>query len=153
MRVAGKRHIIALQGAIEYLHHECLTKHFYITHLTRCAVLFIKDTFHSDIQANSVHIHDTRHGQTTSRERGTIRVGSHKPSSPAPLSGGYRAMLNPSLYHDVAPYQQQHAKKHGNGKKLVTRSPYCNASRQVDRWWETSMALHGDGSQAMNIDT
>ena len=29
--IAGKWHVIALQEAIEYLQHECLTNHFYIT--------------------------------------------------------------------------------------------------------------------------
>ena len=44
--IAGKWHIIALQEAIEYLQHECLMNHFYITHFARCAVLFNKDIFH-----------------------------------------------------------------------------------------------------------
>ena len=37
--------------------------HFYITHFAGCAVLFNKDTFHSDIKVNSVYIHHTRSGQ------------------------------------------------------------------------------------------
>ena len=51
--IAGKWHIVALQEAIEYLQHECLMNHFYITHFAGCAVLFNKDTFHSDVRVNS----------------------------------------------------------------------------------------------------
>ena len=36
--VAGKWHIVALQEAIEYLQHECLVNHFYITHFAGCVV-------------------------------------------------------------------------------------------------------------------
>ena len=61
--IAGKGHIIALQEAIEYLQHECLMNHFYVTHFAGCAVLFHKDTFHSDVWVNSVDIHDNRTGQ------------------------------------------------------------------------------------------
>ena len=34
-----------------------------ITHIAGFAVLFNKDTFHSDVRVNSVYIHDTRTGQ------------------------------------------------------------------------------------------
>ena len=61
--IAGTWHIIALHEAIEYLQRDCLTNHFYITHFAGCAVLFNKDTFHSDVQVNSVCIHYTRSGQ------------------------------------------------------------------------------------------
>ena len=50
--ITGKWHIIALQGAMECLLHECLTSHV--------AVLFNKDTFHSDSKVTSVYLHDTR---------------------------------------------------------------------------------------------
>ena len=61
--MAGKRHITALQEAIEYLQHECLSNHFYISHHARCAVLFNKDTFHSDLRVYSVCIHDVKGGE------------------------------------------------------------------------------------------
>ena len=60
---AGKWHIIALQEALEYFELEYLTSHFYVTHYGGCAVLFNKDTFHSDIKVTSVYLHDTRGGQ------------------------------------------------------------------------------------------
>ena len=56
--IAGKSHIIALQEALEYLHHEFLTSHFHVTHYAGCAVLLNKDT--SDIKVSSVYLHDTR---------------------------------------------------------------------------------------------
>ena len=58
--IAGKWHIIALQEAIEYLQHECLTNHFFITHFAGCAVLFNKDTFHSDVQGQLAYVHDVK---------------------------------------------------------------------------------------------
>ena len=62
--IAGTWHTISsAMQAIEYLQHECLMNHFYITHFACCAVLFNKDTFHSDVRVNSVYIHDTRNGQ------------------------------------------------------------------------------------------
>ena len=56
-------HLIALQEAVEYLQHECLMNRSYITHFAGYAVLFNQDTFHSDVQVNSVDIHDTRPGE------------------------------------------------------------------------------------------
>ena len=61
--IAGKWYILARQEAIEYLHHECFTNHFHITHFAGCAVLFNKDSFHSDVRVDSVYIHDTTNGQ------------------------------------------------------------------------------------------
>ena len=49
--IAGKLHIIALQEAIEYLQHECLMNHFYITHFACCAVLFNRDSLHSRLHS------------------------------------------------------------------------------------------------------
>ena len=61
--IAVKWHVIALHEAIEYLQHDCLTSHFYVTHYAGGAVLFNKNTFHSDIKVTSVYFHDTRDGQ------------------------------------------------------------------------------------------
>ena len=36
--------------------------HLYTAHFAGCAVSVNKDTFHSDVRDNSVHIHDTRTG-------------------------------------------------------------------------------------------
>ena len=55
-------HANALQEAIDYLQHECLTNHFYITHVAGCAVMFNKDTFQSDITVKSIYLHDNRNG-------------------------------------------------------------------------------------------
>ena len=40
-----------------------LDGHFYVTHCGGCAVLFNKDTSHSNIKVTSVYLHDTRNGQ------------------------------------------------------------------------------------------
>ena len=61
--IAEKWHIIDLQEAIEYLEHEYLTSHFYMNQYGGSVLLFIKDTFHSDIKVTSVYLHDTRDGQ------------------------------------------------------------------------------------------
>ena len=61
--IGEKWHIIALQEAIEYFQHECLTSHFHLTRCARCAILFKKDTFHPGIKVSSIYLHDTRNGQ------------------------------------------------------------------------------------------
>ena len=58
--IAGKWNIIALQEAIGYLQHGRLTSHFFVIHFAVCAIMFNKDTFHSDIQVGSVYVHDVR---------------------------------------------------------------------------------------------
>ena len=58
--VAGKRHIITLQEAIEYLEHDFLTNRFHVTHYGGCAVLFNRDIFFSDIKVSSICLHDIR---------------------------------------------------------------------------------------------
>ena len=80
--IVGKLHIIALQEAIKYLQHEFSTSHFHVTHFAGCAVLFNKDTFHSNIKVTSVYLHDTRDGQQQ-----VVKEGQ---------SEGYRATANHS---------------------------------------------------------
>ena len=73
--IAGKRHIIALQEAIEYLEHDYLTSHFYVTHFAGCAVLFNKDTF-SLGQQSHFRLPPRYQRSAAGRERKTIRVGA-----------------------------------------------------------------------------
>ena len=61
-QIAGKWHIITLQEATEYVDHNAFMKRFHIIHYGGCAVLFNKDTFYSEIEANSIYLHDTRRG-------------------------------------------------------------------------------------------
>ena len=94
--IAGKLHTISLQEAVEYLQHEYLTKHFYISHFAGCGFLFKKDTFNSDLRVRSVCMHDTkskqqviREGQTgwvlqAVRSRATFR-GIHRNGKPTSL--------------------------------------------------------------------
>ena len=59
-QIAGKRHVITLQEAIEHVDHELLTNRFHETRYGGCAVLFNKDTFYTDIEVKSNYLHDTR---------------------------------------------------------------------------------------------
>ena len=61
-QIAGKWHIVTLQEASEYVEHEILHERFHVTHFAGCTVLFNKDTFHPDISAKSIYLHDTRRG-------------------------------------------------------------------------------------------
>ena len=45
----GKWHLITLQEASDYVGHAILHERFYVTHFAGCAVLFNKDTFHSNV--------------------------------------------------------------------------------------------------------
>ena len=99
--IAGEWHIVASQEAIEYLQHECFMNHFYITHFAGCAVLFNKDTIHSDVRVNSVYIHDTRTRQqqvVKEAQSGWVlqAVTCHLPEDPA--------QWYIPLHYDVAPY-------------------------------------------------
>ena len=59
-QIACKWHIITLQEASEYVDHDILTNRFHVSHYGGCAILFNKDTFHSDIVFKSIYLHDTR---------------------------------------------------------------------------------------------
>ena len=59
-QIAGRRHIITLQEASEYVDHELLTNRFHVTHYAGCAILFNKDTFYTNIDVKSIYLHDTR---------------------------------------------------------------------------------------------
>ena len=95
-----------------------------------CAVLSNKGTFHSG-------------------ERRPVRLGP--PGCCLPEDPAQWEIL---LHHDVAPNQQSTCQEVWAWQKPVSRSPYCNASRNRLTWWqETSMVPRGDDSQAMNIGT
>ena len=51
--IAGRRHIIALQGSVQHLQHEYVTRQFHETHFNGCAVLFYKHTFEPDIKVKA----------------------------------------------------------------------------------------------------
>ena len=59
-QIAGRWHVITLQEASEYVDHDILTGRFHVTHYAGCAILFYKDTFHTNIDVKSIHLHDTR---------------------------------------------------------------------------------------------
>ena len=125
---AGKWHFIALQEAIEYLQHECLMNHFYITHFAGCAVLLNKDTCHSDVQVNSDYIQDTRDGQQQVVKEGqsgwVLQAVTSRATFRRILRNGESFFTMMSLH-----INNQCAKRRGIEKKTVTCSPFCNASR------------------------
>ena len=59
-QISGRWHVITLQEASEYVDHDILTYRFHVTHYGGCAILFNKDTFYTNIDVKSVHLHDTR---------------------------------------------------------------------------------------------
>ena len=106
--------------------------HFYITHFAGCVVLLNKETFHSDVQVNSVYIHDTRSGQQQVVKEGqsgwVLQAGFSRASFRRIPRNGKSYFAVVSLH-----INNQYAKKRGIGKKPGTRGPYCNVSRkQVD---------------------
>ena len=59
-QIAGRWHVITLQEASEYVDHDILTGRFHVTHHGGCAILFNKDTFYTNIDVESIYLHDTR---------------------------------------------------------------------------------------------
>ena len=75
---AGRRHVITLQEASEYVDHEILTYPFHVTHYGGCAILFNIDTFQSNIDVKSIYLHDTRRDlpdQVMEGEQGWVMQG------------------------------------------------------------------------------
>ena len=92
--------------------------HFYITHFAGYVVLFSKETFHSDVQVNSVYIHDTRSRQQQVVKEGqsgwVLQAGFSRASfRRIPRNGkSYFAMMSLHI-------NNQYAKKRGIGKNLL----------------------------------
>ena len=61
-RISSQGHgpSLRFKEAIGYLQHGRLKRHFFVIHFAVCAIMFNKDTFHSDIQVGSVYVHDVR---------------------------------------------------------------------------------------------
>ena len=77
-QIAGMWHIITLQAASEYVDHELLTNRFHVTHYAGSAVLVNKDTFYTNIDVKSIHLHDTRRdlpAQVMEGEQGWVLQG------------------------------------------------------------------------------
>ena len=55
-QIAGMWHIITLQEASEYVDHELLTNRSHMTHYAGCAVLFNKNTFHTNVDVKSIYL-------------------------------------------------------------------------------------------------
>ena len=104
-QIAGRWHVITLQEASEYVHHDILTGRFHVTHYGGCAILFNKDTFHPNIDVKSIYLHDIRRDfpdQVMEGEQGWVMQGvlSRASFRRSPVSG------QKSLYSVVSTYQQ-----------------------------------------------
>ena len=129
--IAGKLDTITVQEAIEYLQHECLMNHFYITHFAGCAVLFNNETLHSDVRVMSVYTHDTRTAeQQVVKEVKSCwvlqAVISHASFRRIPRNGkSYFTMM---LLH----VNNQYAKKRGLAKNFLLAVRTVMYQEQVD---------------------
>ena len=95
-------------AAIEYLQHECLTNHFYVTHYAGCAGPLTSTTTENG-QDQAV-----REGQSGFVLQVVISCASFQ-----------RILRNGVLiYHDVAPYQQRLRQHTRNREEFVAGSPY-----------------------------
>ena len=124
---------------------------FVHTHFAGCVVLFNKDTFHSDIQVNSVYIHDTNGQQQVAKEDQSGRV----PQVVISCASFRRISPNGKSYSAIMSLHinNQHAEKRVTGKNLLLTVRTVMRQEQVDMWQETSMVGHCDDSQALNIGT
>ena len=92
----GKRHIIALQKAIEYLQHDYLSSLFHVTHSPDA--LFFSTKTPSILTLRSAPFTSTIPGMCNIRlSTKDSQDGFHRPSSPALHSKDYRATVNPFL--------------------------------------------------------
>ena len=104
--------------------------HFYTTHFASYAILFNKDTYHSDVQVNSVNIHDTRSGKLQvvmeSQSRWLLQaVISSESFRTIPHGKSFLTMMSVHI-------NNQHAKKRGIGKNLMIAVRTVVFQEQVD---------------------
>ena len=88
-----------------------------MTHYGRCAILFNKDTFLSDIKVTSVYLHDTRDGQQNDvkeGESGWVSQGVISRASFRRQPRGGKSFFTMMSLH----IKNNSAKKQGSGKKL-----------------------------------
>ena len=110
-------HHLTLQEAIEYLEHDFLTDRFHVTHYGRCAILFNKDTFFSDIKVSSFYLHTRTCAEykKTEGESGWMMQGVvSKAAFRRQPRHGQQTFTVMSLHMN-----NNFAKKRGIGKKLL----------------------------------
>ena len=103
---AGRWHVITLQEASEYVDHDILTSRFQVTHYAGCAILFNKDTFHTNIDVKSIYLHDTRRDlpdQVMEGEQGWVVMQGVLSRASFPSC---RIQWSGVLYRVVPAYQQ-----------------------------------------------
>ena len=122
---------VTLQEASEYVDHDILTSRFHVTHYAGCAILYNKDTFYSDINVQSIYLHDTRRDlpdQVMEGEQGWVMQGVLLRASfrRSPVSGQkYFTVLSLHI-------SNIYAKKKGIAKKLILTLRAIMISQEVD---------------------
>ena len=130
-QIAGRRHVITLQEASEYVDHDIPTGRLHVTHCGGCAILFNMDTFYPDVDVKSIYLHDTRRDlpdQVIEGEQGWVMQGILSPTSfrRPPLSGQESfTVLSLHISHI-------HAKKRGIAKKLILTNRAIMIGQQID---------------------
>ena len=144
--IAGKWNVIAPQEAVEYLQHNYLTTHFFVSHFAVCAFLFNKDTFYSDLRVSSVHIHDTTSGQMVVKEgqNGWVLQG---------VISRATCRRQTSLHYDVSSLEQQLCQGAAEARKMWCSQSVllCNRNK-LTRSPATSTVQRGDESAVKIID-
>ena len=130
-RIAGRWHIITLQELSDYVDHELLTNRFHVSHYAGCAVLFNNDTFYSNVDVESIYLHDTRRDlpdQVMEGEQGWIMqyVLSCATFRRSPVSGQKSFTVLPLHISNI------YAKKKGIAKKLILTLRAIMISQEVD---------------------
>ena len=142
-QIAGKWHIITLQEASEYVVHDILAGRFHVTLHAGCAILFNKDTFHTNVDVKSINLHDTKRDlpdQVMEGEQGWVAQGVLSRAS-------FRR--SPVKYFTVCSLHVSniYAKKKGIAKKFILTLRAIMTSQEVDfvagdfngtAWWYRS---------------
>ena len=130
-QIAGKWHIITPQDATEYIDHNAFMKRFHISQYGGCAVLFNKDTFYSEIEANSIYLHDTRrgsHDQAAEGGKGWVMSGVLARATFKRRAANGQKSFTVLCLHICNIF----AKKRGIAKKLILAIRAIMTSQQVD---------------------
>ena len=130
-QIAGRRHVITLQEASEYVDHDILTYRFHVTHYAGCAILFNKDTFYHNIDVKSIYRHDTRRelpDQVMEGEQGWVLQGvlSRASFRRSPVSGQETFTVLSQRISNI------YAKKRGIAKKLILTIRAIMIGQQID---------------------
>ena len=97
-----------------------------VTHYGGCAILFNKETFHSDIKVTSVYLHDTRDRQQNDvkeGESGWVPAGCHIKG----IVSAAAAQRQIFLHNDVITHQQPICQEARYREEVAPYNPRCDA--------------------------